>query len=222
MSNEAGQGTITMAASIAENNHPVEQGLTQSLGVFLDTMIICTMTGLVIIMGSVWDVNPDVYQSISASKLDVYLLSVDTLIPGTSFDAIVQIILAVCYALFAFTTLLGLIAFSEIAATRISKNKSLAMGIRLTGALFFVPFGALTVLAGLELGNLWYIADFTNILLVVVNVPVILLGFKYVQKAADHYISSDGEAFTSDCIGIETEFWNSKNSDKKKTSKINN
>ena len=220
MSNEAGQGTITMAASIAENNHPVEQGLTQSLGVFLDTMIICTMTGLVIIMASVWDVNPDVYQSISASKLDVYLLSIDTLIPGTRFDTVVQIILALCYALFAFTTLLGLIAFSEIAATRISKNKTLAMGIRLTGALVFVPFGALTVLAGLELGNLWYIADFTNILLVVVNVPVILIGFKYVQKATEHYLSSDGETFTSDVIGIETEFWSNPNSKKEKLKSV--
>lgn len=207
MSNEAGQGTITMAASIADNKHPVEQGLTQSLGVFLDTMIICTMTGFIVTMAQIWNVDPSNFEAIRESKIDVYLTSVSQLVPGVFLDNIVQMILALSYGLFAFTTLIGLIAFSEIAASRISKSKKWAMAIRLTGAFLFVPFGALTVLAGLELGNLWYISDFTNILLVVANVPVILIGFKYVKKATEHYLETDGEKFESKHIGKRTEFW---------------
>ena len=55
MSNEAGQGTITMAAAVADANHPCEQGFVQSIGVFLDTMIICTLTGFVVIMANCWN-----------------------------------------------------------------------------------------------------------------------------------------------------------------------
>ena len=54
MSNEAGQGTITMPAAAAEVSHPCEQGCVQALGVFLDTIVICTLTGFVVIMGSMW------------------------------------------------------------------------------------------------------------------------------------------------------------------------
>ncbi len=207
MSNEAGQGTITFPAAIAENKHPVDQGLVQSLGVFLDTMIICSMTGFLVIMGQIWNVDPALFDTIRDSKLDLYLTSVSQLVPGVAMDNIVQIVVSLCYALFAFTCLLGMIAFSEISATRISKSKKWSMVIRATGAFFFVPFGVLTVLAGLELGNLWYISDFTNILLVCINVPVILVGFKYVEKATRNYIESDGGSFKSSSIDLDTDYW---------------
>ncbi len=208
MSNEAGQGTITMAASIAENKHPVEQGLTQSLGVFLDTMIICSMTGFIVIMAQFWNTDPSAFEVIRDSKIDVYLASISQLVPGETMDNFVQMILSLSYGLFAFTTLIGLIAFSEIAATRISKSNKFAIAIRCTGAFLFVPFGALTVLAGLELGNLWYISDFTNILLVIANVPVILIGFKYVERATKHYLANEDVAFESKDINLHTEYWN--------------
>lgn len=54
MSNEAGQGTITMPAAAADTDHPCDQGCVQALGVFLDTIVICTLTGFVVIMGRMW------------------------------------------------------------------------------------------------------------------------------------------------------------------------
>jgi len=50
MSNEAGQGTITMSAAADDSKHPCEQGVIASLGVFLDTIVICTLTGFVVVM----------------------------------------------------------------------------------------------------------------------------------------------------------------------------
>ena len=50
MSNEAGQGTITMASAATKATHPCEQGLAQSIGVFFDTIIICTPTAFVVIL----------------------------------------------------------------------------------------------------------------------------------------------------------------------------
>ena len=81
------------------------------------------------------------------------------------------------------------------------------MGIRLVGALFFVPFGALTVLAGLELKNSWYIGDFVNIVLVYVNVPIILIVSNLALKALKNYKQRNGTVFKSKSIGVDSEFW---------------
>ncbi len=215
MSNEAGQGTITTPASISQNDHPCEQGFVQSIGVFLDTMIICSLTGFMIIMAHVWTGDATAWEGIRDSKLTVYLTSVSALVPGTGMDSIVMIVTALCYALFAFTTLIGLITFSDVTVNRISRSKAASNFVRITGSLFLVPFGALCVLANLELGNLWYISDFTNILLVFANVPIIILGYGIVHKAYKHYMETDGGRFiSSEVLGMETEFW-------KKDDKIN-
>lgn len=213
MSNEAGQGTITMAAAIAENDHPCEQGFLQVIGVFLDTIVICTLSGFIVILAHIWDGNAGVvWADISSSKITVFMTSVKYLVPGTSMDNIVTIILSLCYALFAFTSLIGLICFAEISANLISTKRSFINGVRFTGALILAPFGALTVLSGLELGNLWYISDFVNIMVVYANVPIVLLAQKQVIAALKHYNETNGkERFVSKDIGIETDFWTEKN-----------
>lgn len=208
MSNEAGQGTITMAAAVADNKHPVEQGFVQSIGVFLDTMVICSMTGFVIVLAHVWTGDAGVaWEGIKASKLTVYLASIQHLVPGTALDEVAKIIVSLCYGMFAFTTLVGLILFAEVSANLISRSKKFIMGIRMAGAFFFVPFGVLTVLAGLELGNIWYISDFVNIVVVYVNVPIILMGSGLVFKALKNYNDSKGAKFKSKSIGVDSEVW---------------
>jgi len=115
--------------------------------------------------------------------------------------------MSISYALFAFTTLIGLILFAEIAGNLISRNKTFITGIRAAGALFFVPFGCLSVLAGLELGNLWYISDFVNIMVVYANVPLLLIGANYVFKALEHYNRTGGARLISSEIGVESDIW---------------
>ncbi|CAD6543517.1 alanine/glycine:cation symporter family protein [Paraburkholderia sabiae] len=208
MSNEAGQGTITMAAAIADNDHPCEQGFVQSLGVFFDTMVICTMTGFIVVMAHVWTgtIDGQAWESVRASKITVYLASVQTLVPA-SLAHVVKIVMCVCYGLFAFTTLLGMISFAEISANFISRSHTFITGIRVAGSLVFVPFGALTVLAGLELPNLWALSDLMNIVMVLLNVPIVLLGQGLVYKALAHYRTKRGGPFVSEQIGVRTEYW---------------
>ena len=209
MSNEAGQGTITMAAAAADAKHPCEQGFIQAIGVFLDTMIICSMTGFVIVMAHIWTGEAGVdWETIKASKLSVYLTSISHLVPGQAFDRVATITVSLCYALFAFTTLVGMIIFAEISANRITKSSKLTLAIRGLGAFVFVPFGALAVLAGLELGNIWYISDLVNIVMVYANVPLLLIGFGLVTKSLQHYIATNGGAFSGNTIKLETNFWN--------------
>lgn len=215
MSNEAGQGTITMAAAVAHNKHPCEQGLVQSLGVFIDTMFICTLTGFVVVMAHIWTGNTTgvEWESIKASKISVYLTSVQSLMP-VFIASLIKMLMAICYGLFAFTTLLGMISFAEISANFISKSAKFIVFIRALGALFFVPFGVLTVLAGLELGNLWYVSDLSNIIMVYLNIPIILIGAPWVYKALKHYRQTNGAAFVSKEIGLETPCWTTQQASK--------
>lgn len=208
MSNEAGQGTITMAAAVADNNHPCEQGLVQSLGVFFDTIVICTMTGFIVVIAHLWTGAADAVQwsAMSASRIGTYVSSVQALVPE-SLSATITILVSVCYALFAFTTLLGMISFAEISANFISRTPRFILFIRLLGSMLFVPFGALTVLAGLELGNLWAISDLTNIVMVYLNIPILMLGSPLVFKALAHYRKTQGGKFISAEIGLKTEHW---------------
>ncbi len=209
MSNEAGQGTITMSAAAADAKHPCEQGLLAAIGVFLDTIIICTLSGFVVVMAHCWD-GPNAAAWAEMDKLPKFTESLAVLTPGTSFNAIVTFVITLCFCLFAYTCLLGMISFSEIAANRIRKDKMFIAGVRIIG-LCVAAFGILCNIAGLELGNLWAFSDLGNILIVFFNVPIIYVGAKYVLRAAQHYNKNDGTPFTSAVIGRDDcQYWDDK------------
>ncbi len=205
MSNEAGQGTITMAAGAANTDHPCEQGCVQCIGVFLDTIVICTLTGFIVVMAHVWT-GPNSEAWFALDRLPRFLFSAQVLTPGTIFNNIVAFLLTFSFCLFAFTCLIGMISFSEIAANRISKKKSFIQIIRMIGVVI-TTFGILCSLAGLNLGNLWAISDLGNILIVFANIPLLYIGADYVMKATVHYRKGDGTRFTSDVLGIRCEYW---------------
>lgn len=183
LSNEAGMGTATQASSIADANHPCEQGFIQSIGVFVDTIVICSLAGFVVTAGAIWN-NPSI-----------------------DWDVIVFIIVVVAFGLFAFTTLLCDLTYTEIAANKISKNKKFIYFTRCLGALIFVPLGTLTVLSGLQLDNLWYVSDLINVILIFVNIPTLLVGRKLVTKAYENYKKNPGKRFIASEIGVESDVW---------------
>lgn len=209
MSNEAGQGTITMSAAASDAKHPCEQGILASIGVFLDTIVICTLTGFVVVMAHCWTgEGADAWAALD--KLPKFTESVAVLTPGTAMNAVVTFLVTLCFCLFAFTCLLGMISFSEIAANRIRKDKTCINIVRCV-ALFVAAFGILCNIAGLELGNLWAFSDLGNILIVFFNVPIVYIGAKYVFRATKHYKKNDGTPFTSKVIGRDDcAFWDEK------------
>lgn len=213
MSNEAGQGTITMAAGAASCEHPCEQGLVQSIGVFLDTMVICTLTGFVVVMAHVWT-GPESEAWLLMDRLPKFLSSAQALTFGTAFQTVTALLLTFCFCLFAFTCLVGMISFSEIAANRISRSRKLINSVRILG-IFITAFGITCSLAGLDLGNLWAISDLGNILIVFANIPLLYLGAKYVFRATAHFKKNlkknEKNRFTSAVIGVQCEYWDSVN-----------
>ncbi len=208
MSNEAGQGTITMAAGTAHTEHPCEQGCVQSIGVFLDTIVICSLTGFVVVMAHIWT-GSESEAWFAMDRLPKFLASAQVLTPGTAFNAAVAFLLTFCFCLFAFTCLIGMISFSEIAANRISSRKSVINFVRVLG-IAITAFGITCSLAGLDLGNLWAISDLGNILIVFANIPLLYLGAGYVFKATAHYKKNDGTPFDSSVIGRECSYWDSR------------
>ena len=199
MSNEAGQGTITMSAAAADAEHPCEQGILASIGVFLDTIIICTLSGFVVVMAHCWDgANGAAWAELD--KLPKFTESIAVLTPGTTMNAVITFLVTLCFCMFAYTCLLGMISFSEIAANRIRKDRAFINVIRVI-ALFVAAFGILCNIAGLELGNLWAFSDLGNIMIVYFNVPIVYVGAKYVLRATKHYKKNDGTPFTSETIG---------------------
>lgn len=206
MSNEAGQGTITMSAAAADAKHPCEQGVIASLGVFLDTIVICTLSGFVVVMAHCWD-GPNAEAWIAMDKLPKFTESIATLTPGTAANAIITFLITLSFCMFAYTCLLGMISFSEICANRIRKDNAFINVIRIL-ALFVAAFGILCNIAGLELGNLWSFSDLGNILIVFFNVPIVYVGSKYVFRATKHYKKEDNTPFTSAVIGRDDcEYW---------------
>ncbi|MGE1062967.1 amino acid carrier protein [Megasphaera paucivorans] len=206
MSNEAGQGTITMAAAAADAKHPCEQGLVASLGVLLDTHIICTMTGFIIIMAHAWAQDPTAWKA--AGKLPKFLMSANTLAPGFG-NALIMFLLTFCFCLFAYTTMVGLITYSEIAANRISRNTLFINAVRSFG-IFVAAFGIMVNIAGYDLGNLWAFSDLANITIVYINIPLLYMGAKYVFRATKHYTQDDGTSFDSRVVGVSCEYWDKK------------
>ncbi len=207
MSNEAGQGTITMSAAAADAVHPCEQGLLAAIGVFLDTIIICTLSGFVVVMAHCWDgANAESWMALD--KLPKFTESIAVLTPGTAANAIITFLVTLCFCLFAYTCLIGMISFSEIAANRIRQGKGFINSVRII-ALIVAAFGILCNIAGLELGNLWAFSDLGNILIVFFNVPIVYVGAKYVFKATKHFKEHGDCDFTGEVIGRDDlEYWN--------------
>lgn len=208
MSNEAGQGTITMPAAASDAKHPCDQGCVQALGVFLDTIVICTLTGFVVIMGRVWLTNgADAW--FEMDKLPRFLASCAELTPGTAFNSAVTLLVTLCFGLFAFTCLMGFMSFTEICANRISQKKAFINVIRVL-CLVVISFGVVTDIAGMDLASLWNLSDFANILIALCNLPLLYLGFHYVKRATRHFESNDGTPFTSSVIGMDVPVWDEK------------
>lgn len=214
MSNEAGQGTITMSAAASDAKHPCEQGMLASIGVFLDTIVICTLTGFVVVMAHCWTGDSAAAWA-ELDKLPKFTASIAELTPGTAMNSVMTFLVTFCFCLFAFTCLLGMISFSEIAANRIRRDKICINTVRGV-ALFVAAFGILCNIAGLELGNLWAFSDLGNILIVYFNIPIVYVGAKYVFRATRHYKKNDGTPFTSKVIGRnDCTYWDDRAKGKK-------
>ena len=167
-SNEAGMGSAPNVAATAHVSHPVKQGLIQTLGVFTDTLVICTCTAFIILFGGV----PDA--SLSGIRLTQAALVGEIGPAGSVF-------VAVAIFLFAFSSIIGNYYYGEANVRFITRRPWVLTLYRvLVGAM--VLFGAL---ATLDLA--WSLADITMAFMTLINlVAIVLLGRQAFLLLADY------------------------------------
>ena len=204
MSNEAGQGTLTMPAAVSHAKHPCDQGIVQAIGVFLDTIVICTLTGFVLIMGQAW-MKDSSAAWFKMGRLEKFLASCAEMLGNEASYGLATLVISICFGIFAFTCLLGFLSFSEICARQTSNNKLFIAAVRLVN-LAVLAFGMVTNIAGFDLSALWNLSDFANIVMVCCNLPLLYLGFGKVQKAFAHFECQESK-FCSETLGEPLPVW---------------
>ncbi len=168
-SNEAGLGSAPIAHAAAETDNPVRQGTVAMLGTFIDTIIVCSITGLVIVVSGAWT-GGETGASLSAAAFE-------TALPGVG-----GYIVTLGLALFAFTTLLGWSFYGEKCVEYLFGVKSITP-FRILWVLA-VPIGAVA-----KLDFIWLVADTLNALMALPNLIALLLLSPVVFKLTKEYFA---------------------------------
>ncbi len=179
-SNEAGLGSAPIAAAAAKTNSCVRQGLIGMTGVFFDTIIVCLLTGLTIVVSGAWNIGLegfDVTASAFATTLDF--------LPSK----LVTIVLAVCLLFFAFTTILGWSYYGERCLSYLvgeKKRASLVFKIVHIVLIFVGPY--------LTVSLVWSIADVLNSFMAFPNLIALIALSGVVAKETKEYLRTRKES----------------------------
>ncbi len=153
-SNEAGLGSAPIAAAAAKTNEPVRQGLVSMTGTFIDTIVICTLTGLSIVLTGAWKV-----EGIEGVQVTTRAFQDGLPIP----DEVAAFLLMICLVFFAFTTILGWDYYSERCLEYLTGDK---MAVKVYRWLYII---AVFIGPYMTVSAVWTIADIFNGLMAVPN-----------------------------------------------------
>ncbi|MCF1428955.1 MAG: sodium:alanine symporter family protein [Shewanella sp.] len=162
-SNESGLGSAPIAAAAAKTNEPAEQGLVSMTGTFFDTIVICTMTGLVLILTGVW--NGD---AAGAAMTSAAFASDGNAVVG-------KYLVTVALVCFAFTTILGWHYYGERCWSFLTGDR----GRRIYQVIFL---GLIACGAFIKLDLIWLLADTVNGLMAIPNL-IAIIGLRHIIVA---------------------------------------
>jgi len=174
-SNEAGLGSAPIAHATAKTDSPIRQGTVAMLGTFLDTIVVCTITALVIVVTGAWQSGEN------GATLSAHAFS-------HGLGPVGRYIVSIGVALFAFTTIIGWSFYSEKCAQFLFGERS-NFPFRLIWVVV-IPIGTLP---GMDLGSLWLVADTLNALMAIPNLIALLLLSPVVFKLTKAYFASAAE-----------------------------
>ena len=170
-SNEAGMGSAPNAAATADVTHPVKQGLIQTLGVFTDTIVICSCTAFMILL----------YSDYATAGLEGIELTQAAL--SSQIGPIGNIFIAICILLFAFSSIVGNYYYGESNIEFMSKNKTILNVFRAM-VVGMVLFGSVA-----KVQLVWDLADVFMGIMAVINLVAIALLGKYAFIALNDYLA---------------------------------
>ena len=169
-SNEAGEGSAPNVAATAAVSHPVKQGLIQALGVFTDTLLVCSCTAFIILISGLYQVPGLNGIALTQSALQ------------SEIGALGPIFVAIAIFMFAFSSIIGNYYYGEANIRFITSNGQVMTVYRICSAGVMVIFGAV---ASFEL--VWNIIDFFMAFLTACNLIAIVLLGRYVFRLLDDY-----------------------------------
>ena len=175
-SNEAGEGSAPNVAATAAVSHPVKQGLIQALGVFTDTLLVCSCTAFIILVSGLYS-TPE----LNGIRLTQQALHSEIGDVGTYF-------IAAAILLFAFSSIIGNYYYGEANIRFLTGKRSVLTLYRLLSGGAMVMFGAL---ATLEI--VWDLGDVCMALLTACNLVAIVLLGRYAFRLLDDYIRQKRE-----------------------------
>lgn len=192
-SNEAGMGSAPNAAATAHTSHPAKQGMVQTLSVFIDTLIICSASAMIVLCSG------ENLNGVSGMPL------MQKVMQGHLGDIGLYFV-SVAIVLFAFTSLIGNYFYAEMNFKFITNNK-IALQIFRTSAVVMVFIGA-----QLSLGLAWDLADVIMGIMALVNITAILLLGNISLKVLKDYEKQRKEGknpvFKAEYVGIKnTQCW---------------
>ncbi|MFJ8263859.1 alanine/glycine:cation symporter family protein [Rummeliibacillus sp. NPDC094406] len=170
-SNEAGMGSAPNAAATAAVTHPVKQGLIQTLGVFIDTLLVCTSTAAIVLLS-------DEYLQSDATSVNLTQAS----LVGNLGDW-AGIFLAIAVFLFAFSTVIGNYYYGETNIGFIKKSKTALMVFRIF-VVAFVMFGSVA-----KVQVVWDLADLFMAIMAIINLVAILMLWKVAKPIINDYLA---------------------------------
>ena len=187
-SNESGMGSAAIVAAAAKTSHPVRQGLVSMTQTFIDTIIVVSFTGLVILSTGVWQPNNVTLSegaTFSVGSLTTYAAQ-STINPNVG-----GIIIAICIAFFALSTVLGWSYYGERCAVRL-----LGIKVQLPYRVIFTVM----IMAGalFELNTVWNIADILNGLMALPNLVGLLLLSGMIARETKAYLAKDPKLVRTD------------------------
>ncbi|QSG83856.1 alanine/glycine:cation symporter family protein [Acinetobacter indicus] len=156
-SNEAGMGSVPNAAAVSDVKHPVNQGLVQMLGVFVDTFIVCSCTAIIIL-------SSGLYQNAGFEGVTLTQMALESQIGHWGDD-----FLAIILFMFAYSSIIGNYAYAEGNVQFINNNRKIMLIFRLL-VLFMVYFGAIATVP-----LIWSMADLFMGVMATINLFAILL-----------------------------------------------
>ena len=178
-SNEAGLGSAPIAAAAAQTEEPVAQGIISMLGTFIDTIIICTMTGLAIVIA--FYTGADAAGAGDLEGIALTSAAFSKVLGGDGRS--VQFLLMLCLVFFAFTTILGWDYYSERCLEYLSKGNMKIVKIfrwLYIAAVFIGPY--------FTIKQVWTIADITNGLMAIPNcISLIVLSGVAAKETKDYF-----------------------------------
>ena len=176
-SNEAGLGSAPIAAAAVRTKEPAAQGLVSMLGTVIDTGIICTMTGLAIIVTGTWDMGLDGV-AVTARAFEI----------GLPFEPRVSsFLLMACLVCFAFTTILGWNYYSEKCMEYLTGGRRQAVEAYRRGYIACVFIGPFMTVSAV-----WTIADIFNGLMAIPNLIAIAALSNVIAAETREYLRKQG------------------------------